>query len=544
MKDNQRIILAVALSLLVLLGWNYFFPSAPAPQAPPASQSETGAIGVSAQGATAQAPDKTPLAELAPAAPAASAGRVVTVTTPLYTAKFNTAGGVISHFELAGFRQSIAPGSPPVDLIGEQAQAKAPMGLIVEGAATWREGQWSDDATDLKLTAGQSGTLIFHGRFGEVLIERELTFASGSYVVEERTKLTGASSAPLILRVAHTLAVSSLSGPDDKYNKTRLAYYAGKELETQDSDDKLKTGLSVDAGVHFGAIESNYFLTALMPSGEGETFKARLEDGVYRLAVEKAGVAVNPGMTAALGAAYYLGPKDPALVAEAPGELKAVINYGFFDFIAKPLLQILHFFHGYVGNYGVAIILLTLLIKILFWPLSYKSYQSMDKMKKIQPMLATIREKYKDDRERMNQEMMQLYKTYKVNPAGGCLPMLLQIPVFFGLYQALLNAIELRHASFITYLPFTDKIWLADLAAKDPYYITPLIMGGTMFLQQKLTPAPGDPTQAKIMLLMPVIFTFMFLNFPAGLVVYWLCNNVFSIAQQSWMMRSSKSKSK
>jgi YidC/Oxa1 family membrane protein insertase len=136
----------------------------------------------------------------------------------------------------------------------------------------------------------------------------------------------------------------------------------------------------------------------------------------------------------------------------------------------------------------------------------------------------------------MNEEMMQLYKTYKVNPAGGCLPMIVQIPVFFGLYQALLHSIELRHASFITHLPFTNLIWLADLSAKDPFYITPLIMGATMFLQQKMTPAPGDPTQAKVMLFMPVIFTFMFLNFPSGLVVYWLVNNVISIAQQGWML--------
>ena len=157
-------------------------------------------------------------------------------------------------------------------------------------------------------------------------------------------------------------------------------------------------------------------------------------------------------------------------------------------------------------------------------------------MKKLQPMMAKIREKYADDREKMNAEIMQLYKTYKVNPAGGCLPMLLQIPVFFALYQALLGAIELRHAPFIPHLPFTDMVWLADLSAKDPFYITPLIMGGTMFLQQKMTPAPGDPTQAKVMLFMPVIFTFMFLNFPSGLVVYWLVNNVISIAQQGWML--------
>ena len=163
----------------------------------------------------------------------------------------------------------------------------------------------------------------------------------------------------------------------------------------------------------------------------------------------------------------------------------------------------------------------------------------MNQMKKLQPMMAQIREKYKDDRQKMNEELMRLYKTYKVNPAGGCLPMLIQIPVFFALYQALLGAIELRHAPFIYHLPFTNLVWLADLSAKDPFYITPLIMGATMFIQQKMTPAPGDPTQAKVMLFMPIIFTFLFMNFPSGLVIYWMVNNILSIAQQWWMLKKS-----
>ena len=163
----------------------------------------------------------------------------------------------------------------------------------------------------------------------------------------------------------------------------------------------------------------------------------------------------------------------------------------------------------------------------------------MEQMKKLQPMMKKLREKHKDDKEALNKEMMQLYKTYKVNPAGGCLPILVQIPVFIGLYQALLNSIELRHASFIEYLPFTDITWLADLSAADPFYITPLLMGASMFLQQRLTPAAGDPTQQKVMMFMPVIFTVMFINFPAGLVIYWLCNNILSIGQQWWMLRKA-----
>ena len=188
----------------------------------------------------------------------------------------------------------------------------------------------------------------------------------------------------------------------------------------------------------------------------------------------------------------------------------------------------------------MAIILLTVVIKAVFWPLTAKSYASMEKMKKLQPMMTAIREKHKDNKELMNKEVMALYKTYGVNPASGCVPILIQLPVFFGLYQALLTSIELRHAPFITYLPFTDKLWLADLSAKDPFYITPIIMGLTMFLQQRMSPPATDPTQQKIMMFLPLIFTVLFLGFPAGLVIYWLVNNILSIFQQWLMMRKNK----
>ena len=201
------------------------------------------------------------------------------------------------------------------------------------------------------------------------------------------------------------------------------------------------------------------------------------------------------------------------------------------------MLWLLEFFQKYVNNWGVAIILLTVLIKALFWPLTAKSYASMEKMKKLQPHMVAIREKYKDDKELMNKEVMALYKTYGVNPASGCVPILIQMPVFFGLYQALLTSIELRHAPFISYVPGTDILWLADLSAKDPFYITPVIMGLTMFIQQKMSPPATDPTQQKIMMFLPLIFTAMFLSFPSGLVLYWLVNNVLSIAQQRMMAK-------
>ncbi|MEJ2033346.1 MAG: membrane protein insertase YidC, partial [Deltaproteobacteria bacterium] len=210
--------------------------------------------------------------------------------------------------------------------------------------------------------------------------------------------------------------------------------------------------------------------------------------------------------------------------------------FGWFDILAKPMLYLLNFFYGFTHNYGVAIILVTIIIKLLFWPIAHKGMKSMKTMQKLQPKITKLREKYKDDRERMNQEMMKLYQTYKINPLGGCLPMILQIPVFFALYKLLLQTIELRHAPFV--------LWINDLSAPDRLHlgfnipvlggipVLTLLMGVSMYLQQKMTPTSADPTQAKVMRFLPVIFTFMFINFASGLVLYWFVNNLLSMAQQ------------
>jgi len=195
--------------------------------------------------------------------------------------------------------------------------------------------------------------------------------------------------------------------------------------------------------------------------------------------------------------------------------------------ISRPLLVILKVFNRFLHNWGLAIILLTILIKILFYPLTHKSYKSMKQMQELQPLINKLRQKYKNDREALNREMMQLYRARKINPFGGCLPMLLQIPVFFGLYRVLLYSVELRNSPFF--------LWITDLSAKDPLYITPILMGASMFLQQKMTPTTADPAQAKLMMFMPIIFTVMFLNFPSGLVIYWLMNNILSIGQQYYI---------
>jgi YidC/Oxa1 family membrane protein insertase len=418
--------------------------------------------------------------------------------------------------------------------------------ILPEGGEvhTWNAPGWTSDAADAQLSGNEKKTLVFTGEAAGLKIERRLTVSADSYLVTEETTFTNAGTAPVTGRVAYTLVSAGLSPKgEDKYNPTRVAFgrVKGGFEEHTNHDDLAKKGAASEGPVNWAAVESNYFLFAVMPDGADALGQGRMKDGIFHLAASRP-AAFAAGQSQVLKTSYYMGPADRAILAEMPNKLDQAIDFGWFHLIAVPLLSILNWFYKFVHNYGVAVILLTMLIKLIFWPLSHKSYKSMDQMKRIQPMIQKLREKYADDKERMNQEIMALYKTYKVNPAGGCLPMIVQIPVFFGLYKALLGSIELRHAAFITHLPFTNLVWLADLSAKDPFYITPLIMGATMFLQQKMTPTGGDPTQAKIMLLMPVVFTFLFLNFPAGLVVYWLVNNVLSITQQWWMMRRSSSK--
>jgi YidC/Oxa1 family membrane protein insertase len=241
---------------------------------------------------------------------------------------------------------------------------------------------------------------------------------------------------------------------------------------------------------------------------------------------------LQPGQSHQVEYRLFFGPKGLDILKAQGQGLEKALALGWFTPIAKPLLYVLKYFYKYTHNYGIAIIIITLIIKILFFPLTHKSYKSMKDMQKLQPKMAELKEKHKDDRDTLNRSIMELYRTHKVNPLGGCLPMIVQIPVFFALYKSLMFSIELRHAPFM--------LWITDLSAKDPYYITPVIMGVTMFIQQKMTPTSMDPMQAKMMLALPVVFTFMFLNFPSGLVLYWLVNNILTIAQQTYINRSLK----
>jgi YidC/Oxa1 family membrane protein insertase len=557
--DNKRLVLAVGLSVVIFLGWNFLSyrmgwieerTPGRADSPPPAGSSAPDTPGTPEAGADFAG--RSP----APALPS-DTGRTVGVETPLYSAALREDGGVLRRFALKGYRTGIEASAPMVEIVGDQAAAGAPFGILLDGLATWNGPKWTLEGDDLHLADGESGALTFTAEVDGVALRRELTFSASDYVITERLYLSspqrrtvntaftfGASSLDTDRKVSvfsslrHTLFGGTPPEPEEsQYNPTRIAWLEGSGFDEESSTSDLAEGTPILKKVSWMGVMNNYFLGAVGMDDPDAGGKGRLIGGVYHVLIGRTGIVLPPGGEVLLRGAYYIGPKESGRLAAAPDNMSKALDYGFFSVIARPLVRLLIFLHGYTNNYGAAVILMTVIIKLIFWPLSQKSYKSMNQMKKLQPMMLKIREKHKDDKEAMNRETMQLYKTYKVSPAGGCLPLVVQIPVFFGLYQALLNAIELRHSPFIATLPFTDKPWIADLASPDPWLITPLIMGATMFLQQRMSPPAADPAQAKIMMLMPPVFTVLFLNFPAGLVVYWLVNNVISIGQQWWQLR-------
>ena len=305
--------------------------------------------------------------------------------------------------------------------------------------------------------------------------------------------------------------------------------YNGQDLLEDKPDDLTNSPKIYQNDIIWSGFTTKYFAMLVSPKDAvSQLFITNTDNNIEnKFITENLNLDIKENIT--LNYSAYFGPKQYEYLQSSNNQFEEIIHYGFFHPLAKPLIVVLKFFYNFTGNYGFSIILLTLCIKIIFWPLTQKSYKSMKGMQKLQPEMKRLREKYGSDKQKLNQEMMSFYKEHKVNPLGGCLPMLIQIPVFFALYRVLLGSIELRHAPFM--------LWITDLSAKDPYYVTPLVMGVTMFLQQKMTPSNMDPTQEKIMLMMPVIFTFMFLNFPSGLVIYWLINNLLTILQQYLIRR-------
>lgn len=544
MQDSKNLVLAIVLCLAILFGWGRLaeymgWVQKPDPAVVAQQQEAVRQEAVKAEQRKEEAAQAATLPVFTPAP-----GRDLTVDSPLYEAVFYTGGGPLRSFKLKKFQTGLAPDSPLVNMVDERTAAVAPLGLVINSQPSWSTGQWSLDGGEqgLKLNAGQEGSLRLVGMVDNLRVVRELTFNADSYLIKEKIRLINAGEQPRNVRVGYTVASDASNAAGGRYDSMRVAWDNDGSLSEESSGKTLEsTGVQATGKIYWAGAMSTYFLAAVLPGEINDvTVKGLLQKTVYRTAVEEPESMLAPGQEKTLTVSYWLGPKERAQLTAVSEQLAKSIDLGMFSIIAKGLLWLLEFFHKYVNNWGLAIILLTVVIKAVFWPLTAKSYASMEKMKKLQPMMTAIREKHKDNKELMNKEVMALYKTYGVNPASGCVPILIQLPVFFGLYQALLTSIELRHAPFITYLPFTDKLWLADLSAKDPFYITPIIMGLTMFLQQRMSPPATDPTQQKIMMFLPLIFTVLFLGFPAGLVIYWLVNNILSIFQQWLMMRKNK----
>jgi len=435
-------------------------------------------------------------------------------------------------FELERFRNHDQAAANLKELVTAAPNQPLPLSFSWEGRnlAVSPALVYQASAPSLTLKGGDSGTLTFTGVTPEGLeIVRHYSFHGQSYVFHLNTTVANRSSQSLEGKLGLDLTGSATG---EAHEAQGLAAFVNGNLE-EFLSGKLKEPKVFADKVKWVGLNELYFLAAAVPAQAPQTQATLLETPPNQLmATLNLPEKISAGQEVPALYNFYFGPKNINDLKAANLGLDSVVNFGWFDLLARPALQFLIWLNGYVHNYGWSLVILTILLRLVFWYPNHKSFQSMKVMQKIQPRVAEIREKYKDDREGMNKELMNLYRTFKVNPLGGCLPMVLQLPVFLALYNMLGSSIELRHASFIPTLPFTNIVWLADLSAKDPLLITPLIMGASMFVQQKMSPSPGDPAQAKMMMFLPLIFTFLFLNFASGLVIYWLVNNVLAIMQQ------------
>jgi len=537
--DTQRLILLFIFGFSILMLWEAWErEKRPKPPAP-AQQAQQSGVPAPAK-APAAPGTPAPSQAVAPAAAAEARGEIIRLTTDLVIAEIDTLGGTLKRLELLRHKDSNDPNRNFV-LFNAAHHYEAQSGLTGEGGPNhrtlWRAApgvralEGNAEAVELRLTAA--------GKDG-VEVDKVYRLRRNSYVIDVELRVRNPGSAPVATyayfqlthdgkpegnrnAVAETFGAQSFTGLSVYSDERKFEKVAPSDLD-KGKPDHIKQAKDGWLGV-----VQHYFVSAwIVPTGVVRDYVTeKRQDGTY---AGRALVPVNvaPGAEATLAVPLYAGPQEKRRLEQAAPGLDLVVDYGFLAIIAWPLFWLLEKFHALSGNWGVAIILLTVLIKIIFFPLSAASYKSMAKMKLITPRLTKIREMYGNDRQKMNQAMMDLYRTEKINPLGGCFPILVQIPVFIALYWVLLAAIELRQAPFM--------LWIKDLSALDPYYVLPILMTATMVVQTKLNPVPPDPVQAQVMKYMPYVFSIFFFFFPAGLVLYWLVNNILSILQQ-WQIQ-------
>ncbi len=535
--DTQRLILFFVFSFSLLLLWDAWQKEQrpPAPTIAQSAQQSTAQATVPSPSVPTQAapaPQQKPGDAIPPTKAVQGKHERIRVKTDNLIAEIELQGGDIVRLEFLKQKDMLDEKLNFVLLTPEYRYA-AQSGLIGPGLPTHKT-TYTADAREYALTDGHDKVQVRLEAPGPegVKTVKTLTFHRASYVIDVTHEIANGSAAPLAAHAYFQLLRDGKAPPGDS---AMVSTYTGAAIYTeQEKFQKLafadldKGKVSVPKATDNGwiAMLQHYFVSAWLAKEKAprEYYARRLEDNLYSVGVILPVPAIAPNASGSVSVSLYAGPHEQDALKEIAPGLDLVVDYGWLTVVAAPLFWLLQFLYKWAGNWGVAIILLTVIIKAVFFPLSAASYKSMAKMKLVTPRMTKLREQYGNDRARLNQAMMELYKTEKINPLGGCLPIVVQIPVFISLYWVLLASVELRHAPFY--------LWIHDLSAQDPYYVLPLLMMGSMVIQTKLNPVPPDPVQAKVMMIMPFAFGVMFFFFPAGLVLYWLVNNILSIAQQ------------
>ena len=548
---DKKTIIAIALSVAILFAWDYFVL-------------KPKRINDAKHTTTKELPVKSspipslPKTEAVPTVSSATAlstpEEFVVADTPLFEAKWSTKGARLVSLKLKKFNEYAQKPNPSImDLINRMfsegsSHVKSPE--LVQAINTPMPGIFiTDGASDenLMFSASKEGiikvdkeavTLTFDVIISDgITLRKTFTVDPKTYFIGYKNIIVNSTGQAKSLGLNVTLtALYPIDGVLSKTTFNGPALLNGKHLE-EFKLSKIKEAAQFrpfTGSIKWFGYEDTYFLNVIVPiSAPDATLNISRMDDSFIASSYSQQYEIQPGKTVEQDLGMYIGPKEyNSLKLYSKYGLNTALSFGFFDIAAKPLLISMNWINKYVGSYGWSIIILTFIIKIILYPLSLKSFKSMKGLQKIQPLMKELQEKYKDDRQRQNQELMKLYKDHKINPMGGCLPLVLQIPILFALYRVFQSAIELRQTPF-----HIVGTWLPDLSAPDPYLITPLLMGASWFVQQKMTPTPGDAMQQKIMMFMPLIFTFMFLTFPSGLVIYWLISNILSIIQQVYINR-------
>ncbi len=497
----------------------------------------------------------------------------VSIETPDYWAVITSEDARLKHFKLKKFEDRVEQSSltisslrfikgllgskiqeqkkpMPLDLVNTSEEEGLPLGLTLLPFPS--DGSWEVDKDELHLlNRGEKGEIIFSKDFENGLkVAKKFGFTSDRNTIDLEVEIQNTSPKEVQVQLGldwiGRIELEKLADEENKDYGLKFAYFKNQKLEKKTFGGAATSGCTPGCGsqkrkvdafefsekgdIGWYSFEGEYFAALLIPPSAERSLTVAVkgdEKNILKVRGTLSPISIPPKQAIKVPYQIYLGPKEIGLLKELGVGAEKLLDFGWFSIVAKPILWFLNLTNKVTKNYGIDIIIVSILIKIVFLPLTQISMKSMKEMQKVQPEMTRLRETYKNDKARLQQEIMLLYKRRKINPMSGCLPMLIQIPVFIALYNALQNAIEMRHAHFFW--------WIKDLSAKDPIYITPLIMGATMVLQQKMTPTSADPTQAKMFMLMPIMFTFLFLSFPSGLVLYWLVNNVLSIAHQYYM---------